>query len=117
VQGQRTDCLHFVSPETGEYFGSGHLPILLMGHWLQVASGLVPFSLLVQAISAVLLLAHNTSLRLSLGRQSLRAALAGGACEIGGIAVLLFPLTLSRRSRRQGLHAPRALAAVPAIAP
>lgn len=49
--------------------------------------------------------------------QSLRAALAGGTCETGGMAVLLFPLTLSRRSRRQGLHALRALAARPAIAP
>jgi len=31
VQDQRTDCLHFVNPDTEEYFGSGLLPIVLMG--------------------------------------------------------------------------------------
>ncbi|MCY1345942.1 hypothetical protein D9M69_320140 [compost metagenome] len=117
MQGQRTDCLHFVSPETGEYFGSGRLPILLMGHWLQVTTGFVPLPLLVQAMAAFLLLANNASGRFRLYRQSLRAALAGGVCEIGVMAVLLFPLTLSRRSRRQGLHALRAFAAGPANAP
>lgn len=117
MQGQRPACSHFVSSETEEYFGSGRLPIQLIGHWLQVATGLVPFSLLFQAIAAVLLLVDNTSSRQLLRQQSLRAALAGGACEIGGMAVLLFPLTISRRSRRQGLHALRAFAAGPAIAP
>lgn len=61
-------------------------------------------------MAAFPLLSNTASLRLSPGRQSLRATLAGGACEIGGMAVLLFPLTLSRRSRRQGLHALRAFA-------
>lgn len=82
-----------------------------------MATSLVPFSLLVQATSAVLLLANNASRRFTPCRQSLRAALAGGVYKIGGMAVLLFPLTLSRRSRRQGLHALRAYAAGPAIAP
>lgn len=109
MQGQRPACSHFVSPETEEYFGSGRLPIQLIGHWLQVALGLVPFSF------------HSghgcIPVHMSLGQQSLRAALAGGACKVGGMAVLLFPLTVSRRSRRQGLHALRAFAAGPAIAP
>jgi hypothetical protein len=68
-------------------------------------------------MAAFLLLAHNASGRFTPCRQSLRAALAGDACEIGGVAVLLFPPTLSRRSRRQGLHALRAFAAEPAITP
>ena len=68
-------------------------------------------------MAAFLLLAHNASGRFIPCRWSLRAALAGGACETGEMAVLLFPLTVSRRSRRQGLHALRALAAGPAIAP
>lgn len=68
-------------------------------------------------MAAFLLLANNATGRFRPYRQSLRAALAGGAWEIGGMAVLLFPLTLSRRSRRQGLHALRAFAAGPAIAP
>ena len=117
MQDQRTGCLHFVSPETGEYFGSVRLPILLMWHWPQVATGLAPLPLLVQAMAAFLLLSNNASGRLLSGQKSLRAPLAGGACEIGGMAVLLFPLTVSRRSRRQGLHALRAFAAGPAIAP
>ena len=52
MQGQRPACSHFVSPETEEYFGSGRLPIQLIGHWLQVATGLVPFSLQFQAMAA-----------------------------------------------------------------
>jgi hypothetical protein len=82
-----------------------------------VATGLVPFSLQFQAMAAFLLLSNNASGRLLSGQKSLRAPLAGGACKVGGMAVLLFPFTVSRRSRRQGLHALRAFAAGPAIAP
>ncbi len=60
-----------------------------------------------------------TALEMTYGtdQQSLRAPLAGGAHEIGGITVLLFPLTLSQGSRRQGLRTLCMLAAEPAIAP
>jgi len=45
------------------------------------------------------------------GAEGLRAPRAIGAHSRRGMAVLLFPLTLSRRSRRQGLRAQSALAA------
>lgn len=72
---------------------------------------------LLYALAAFLLLAHNAPGRPMPWSIELRAVLAGGACETGGMAVLLFPPTLSRRSRHQGLHALHALAAGPAIAP